>query len=238
MRLLFITIFFLFQLFCSGQALLKDQASGLSYIVRNADNPRVVVVLIHGYGSNEKDLYSLSGIFPNDVMLVFPRGPIAYSNTSFSWYDIGFKADGNHERNMDQAYQSNKQLVMFIESISNTYLLPQSKLVVGGFSQGAILSVNMCVENPHLMDGVIGLSGTLLHESVLPINGLSEQYKEIHVFYAHGTNDKLLPIHHGRKVKELLINCGVQLDYREYTIEHTIQQNEIKDLISWFNSYF
>ena len=108
--------------FIIAQELRYETKSNLNYIVKEVANAKNLVVLIHGYGSNEKDLFSFANRFPQSTV-VCVRGPITKSNNAYSWYDIEFKSDGNHGRNLNQALQSETMLFQFISTIKNKYLV-------------------------------------------------------------------------------------------------------------------
>lgn len=219
-----------------GQQLLKENVSGLEYLIKKGTG-NDVVILLHGYGSNEKDLFSFAQYFPAETTVICPRGAISYSPTSFSWYDIQFKQDGNHLRNMEQAKQSAYKIELFL-SIIKMELNINGSTVIGGFSQGAIMSINLAMEKPELIDGVIGMSGTLLHEKLSPNPNYYNDYKNLNVFYAHGTQDQLLPIAHGLNCKKLLEKAQVNLTYNEYPIAHTISNEELQDILNWYKANF
>jgi phospholipase/carboxylesterase len=234
-----LTLLLLIALSCfqlNAQQVIKDDTSGLEYLIKKGNNGNVII-LMHGYGSNEKDLFSFAKYFPEGTTIVCPRAPITYSPTSFAWYDIEFKADGNHQRNLEQGLASAATIERFVTSIKKQYSITGTT-VVGGFSQGAIMSINLAINNPKLINGVIGLSGTLLHENLKPNESLKSEYCKLKVFYGHGIKDELLSIKHGRFCKKLLNNAGVQLTYKEYPIQHSISQQEVQDLMLWYMTNF
>lgn len=236
-RLLFLLLISISYFTVQAQPLFKDEASGLYYLLKKGDPKKPTVVLLHGYGSNERDLFSFANVFPEGTNIICARGPISYSSSSFAWYDIQFRNDGNHQRNIDQAYASVEKITGFLQSVLKNNGLT-GKIILGGFSQGAIMSLYLAINQPTLMNGIIGMSGTLLEENLKPISANKKQYETLKVYYAHGTNDQLLPITHGRKCKQLIDDAEMQLSYYEYPITHTISQQEVKDMVEWFNTNF
>ena len=238
MRLKFIA-FLLFISFiglgCSASQLLHEPKSNLNYIVRDAGENSNLLILIHGYGSNENDLFSLAKRFPKTTV-VCVRGPISMSANSFCWYDIEFKPDGNHGRNLNQALQSETMLLQFISAIEEKY--KASKTIVGGFSQGAIMSAQIALTHPESVDGIVCISGMLLSENTKAIDSLTKQYKAIKAFYGHGTLDQVLSIDKGRKCSAVIRKSGMQLTYKEYPIKHQISGQELNDIEIWYKINF
>lgn len=217
-----------------AQELRTDDFSGLKYLAKEGQGGNLLI-LLHGYGSNEADLFSFKDHFQNTTVLS-PRGPITYSSTSFSWYDIQFKSAGNHERNMKQAHESIEKIILFIDAMREKY--KPTNIIVGGFSQGAIISVELALYHPEKVDGIIGLSGALLEENLKAQPQNVELCKNVHAFYAHGTNDELLPIEKGRRCRDAMKAYHINLTYKEYPVKHHISQQELDDIKVWFRDTF
>ena len=238
MRFKIVTIF-LFLLyswsFIAAQKLRNEPISNLNYIVKEIANAKNLIILIHGYGSNEKDLFSFANRF-SQTTVVCVRGPITKSTNAYSWYDIEFKSDGNHVRNLNQALNSETMLFQFISAIENRY--KPDKTIVGGFSQGAIMSAQIALSRPEAIDGIICISGMLLSEKTKPNSEHKEQYKKLKAFYGHGTEDQVLTIDKGRKCSAELTKSGIELTHKEYSIKHQISPQELKDIELWYKSNF
>jgi phospholipase/carboxylesterase len=220
---------------CSAQETQLEPKSNLNYIVNEGGSNSNLLVLIHGYGSNEKDLFSFKNKFPNTTV-VCVRGPKKMSAKSYSWYDMEFKPDGNHRRNLNQALQSETMLLQFISAIEDKY--KTDKTIVGGFSQGAIMSAQIALSHPESVDGIICISGMLLSEYLAPLSKFNNQYKLIKAFYGHGTIDNVLTIDKGRRCSAIIKKSGMQLTSKEYPIKHQISPQEIGDIEKWYNDNF
>ena len=98
-----------------------------------------LIILIHGYGSNERDLFSLIDYFPNDAFVVSLRAPLKLFNDSYAWYDIylnGHKKFYDHKA----AALVRDELFKFIKNLSKNQNIDSENITLIGFSQGAILS--------------------------------------------------------------------------------------------------
>ena len=108
--------------------------------IRDSKTP--LLVLLHGYGSNEQDLFSFVPTLPEDWLIVSFRAPLSTAYEGFSWYDIDLM---NQENRIDVP-QAKKSLEMILESImkiSNHYGLTENETHLVGFSQGGILGLSL-----------------------------------------------------------------------------------------------
>ena len=214
------------------QQLIKDSSSKLNYIESKSQNSSNTIIMIHGYGSDEKDLFGFRTYFPNSDFYCV-QGPITLGVNSFSWYKITFNKDGSKERDLIQAQSSLKQLAEFIATVKNN---TTNKIIIGGFSQGAILSLQLAIEYPKLMNGVICFSGMPWSETGTTSKTID--HAKIKAFYGHGVQDNVLPISEGRKCKNIITESGMNMTYKEYAMNHQIIEQEIKDVIEWYRSNF
>src|SRR6218665_2877950 len=98
------------------------------------------LLLLHGYGSNEEDLFSFASELPEEYYVISARAPFDMSYGSYAWYAINFDADENKFSDLDQARQSRDLIIKFIDELVATYPLDASQATLIGFSQGCILS--------------------------------------------------------------------------------------------------
>ena len=104
-----------------------------------------LLLLLHGFGSNESDLHSFANYLPENHYIVSIRAPFKLPNGGFAWYNISFDKDMNKFNDQDQAKDSIKMIINFIEELSNKYLIDKDKISLLGFSQGTILSYALCL---------------------------------------------------------------------------------------------
>ena len=159
---------------------------------------RKAVVLLHGVGSNEKDLFSLSNQLPDNWFVISPRGPFTIGQDRYAWYQVDFST-GKPIINAEQEKQSRKLIIDFIKEIKQE--LKIDEIYLGGFSQGAIMSYSLGLTHPDEIQGIISLSGRLL-EAIKPFVKNDAYLKEVKVFVAHGIRDNTLPVHYVREAKE------------------------------------
>ncbi|MBM9548258.1 esterase [Leptospira sp. 201903074] len=206
----------------------------LEYLVREpkvpTENPPLLL-LLHGVGSNEEDLFSLTNYLPESLLVVSIRGPLTLGRDSYGWYEVLFTT-GHPKINLEQEGESRKLLLNFLEYLKLNYKFDESNVWIGGFSQGAIMSYSIGLLHPEKVKGIIALSGRLLEENKAQVI-VSEKILDKKIFISHGINDRVLSVEYARSVKGYLESIGVHPHYQEYEEGHSINREMLKDLIQW-----
>ena len=187
------------------------------------------IILLHGVGSNEQDLFGLAELLPEDCYIISARGQFTLAEGRYAWYNVDFSS-GKPVYNAQQELSSRKVIGEFIDQVKSKYNLEE--VYVGGFSQGAIMGYTVGLLNPKDVQGVIALSGRLLEE-IKPVVTKNEDLQKLKIFIAHGIQDNTLPIGYARTAKSYLEGLQVQVSYHEYEMGHQISPAVITDLNSW-----
>ena len=204
----------------------------LHYLIKEPQKKAVknkAIILLHGVGSNEQDLFNLAEQLPDDYFIISPRGQFTLGPGRYAWYNVDFST-GKPVFNAQQELSSLKIILDFINQVKLKYQLDE--VYVGGFSQGAIMSYTIGLLNPKDIKGVIALGGRMLEE-IKPIVTRNEDLKKLRVFISHGTQDNTLPVGYARAAKNYLEGLPVQLSYHEYEIGHQISPAVLADLNKW-----
>lgn len=232
MKKLLVLLVAVLTIFAAKAQLQTDLA--LPYLVKapkKADNKTILIVLLHGYGSNEADLISLADQLPPNAIVLSARAPITLRQNSYAWYNIdGPGAAGSHT---DETFKSLALAGQFIEQATKKYKIPASRVYVGGFSQGAIMSLDIALTHPELIHGAIVMSGRLQDE-IKAKTVTTDRVNKVNIFIAHGTEDKVIPIAKGRDEKAWLDSKHIRYEYHEYPMVHTISPEELADIQKWF----
>lgn len=199
-------------------------------LVKSANAP--VIILLHGVGSNEEDLFSLANHLPNNFWVISARAPIRLGAHSFAWYQVDFST-GKPVFDVAQQENSRTILINFIDEIKAKYAVG-GKVYLGGFSQGAIMSYSVGLSRPDLVNGIAVMSGRLLEETK-PLVTAKDKVQALKVFISHGTNDPVLNIQYARSGFEYLKTLGIQPAYKEYLETHTISKEMLADLVQWLS---
>ncbi|WP_185860759.1 alpha/beta hydrolase [Blattabacterium cuenoti] len=211
--------------------LLKNQLS-IKHIIKKTLNgtENTLFLMIHGYGSNEKDLFFLKKDLPKNFFIISIQGFYSLGIEKYSWYDIDFD---NKKKfiNIIQAQKTIKRISSFIHEAIKEYQLKKNQAWICGFSQGAILSYAIAFKNSDQIKKVIALSG-YIENSILPkkIN----YYNDLEFFISHGKYDNIIPINWAKKGLKLLKQKKIlSLFYKEYESGHVLNNINYQDLINW-----
>jgi phospholipase/carboxylesterase len=187
------------------------------------------IVLLHGVGSNEQDLFGLADSLPEDLLIISARGLFTLGHGRHAWYNVDFST-GKPVIKPEQEAISRKAIIAFLEQVKEKYKLDE--IYLGGFSQGAIMSYSVGLTVPHLVNGIVVLSGRLLEE-IKPLVTKNGDLKKLEVFIAHGVQDGTLPIHYAREAKVYLQTMGIKLSYHEYQSGHQVSEQVLEDVNMW-----
>ncbi len=234
MRNVILILFFVAKL-CGQQI-----STSLSYSVQlpqvKTKHP-AVLILLHGYGSNEADLLPLAKqIAP--VMLSFSlRAPNSTGRGGFCWYQLEFLADQKFKYDYNEALKSKQQILEFISKACKAYQADSTKVYLIGFSQGAIMSYELALSAPAKIKGVMALSGRMMPETA-QLKTDEQKLKQVRFFIAHGFSDTVIKEADGRAAYTFLQRFKLpRLVYKTYNMPHTISQDELNDLRLWLNGY-
>jgi phospholipase/carboxylesterase len=201
----------------------------LIHKLRPAPGPDpTLLLLLHGYGSDESDLFALAPYLDENYLIASVRAPRQYP-PGFGWYDIGFTQAGIQ---VDETHlpASAGEVLTFLETLKETH--PFGPVALLGFSQGAAVSLYLMLTHPELFVGVAALSGhvpSVGWENRAENSALAGKP----IFVAHGTRDLVVPLAAGRDAQQKLATLTVSLTYREYPMTHEISGETLSDLTEW-----
>lgn len=208
-------------------------SSALHYVVRKPkkaiDSPPLLV-LVHGYGSNELDLFSFAEELPDELLIVSLRAPYEMGYGGYAWYAITLDATNNKHSDLDQARASLQRIAALIDEVKDLYNTAEDKTFLLGFSQGAILSYALSFNYPNKVQHVVALSG-YINEDLMPLTtptNISTDY-----YISHGIVDQVLPVEWARKAPVILNNIGLQNVYSEYPVGHGVAPQNFYSFKNW-----
>jgi phospholipase/carboxylesterase len=207
----------------------------LDYLIREPKiklNKNPLILLLHGYGSNEDDLFSFAAELPDEYYIISARAPYDLQYGSYAWYAINFDADENKFSDNEQARSSRDLIAGFIDELTTNYPIDSSKISLLGFSQGAVLSYAVALSHPEKIQKVIALSG-YLSEAIFEKDYLKNDLSKLKIFASHGTADQVIPVDWARKTKPFLDKLGIASVYKEYPIGHGISPQIFSDFKNW-----
>lgn len=207
----------------------------LEYLIREPKikqekNP--LLLLLHGYGSNEADLFSFASELPDEYYIISARAPYDLQYGSYAWYAINFDADQNKFSDFEQAKVSRDLIATFIDELIKIYPIDVKNITLVGFSQGSILSYAVALSHPEKVKNVIALSG-YISEPIFEENYKNNDFSNLNVFASHGTVDQVIPVEWARKTKPFLDNLGIESTYKEYPVGHGVAPQNFYDFKNW-----
>ena len=204
-----------------------------------------VIVLCHGFGAPGEDLVSFGEVLrlPSDVRWVFPAAPLelemGYGGDSRAWWMIDMARLDRELRagrgasltkdEPDGLPAARDALLSVLAAIPDALGAP-SKLILGGFSQGAMLSCDVALSTAVPLAGLVLLSGTVVGEPRWRAAARTGARKGLPVFQSHGTYDPVLPFAGAELLRDLLIEGGASVKFTRFDGQHEIPPPALRDL--------
>ena len=203
----------------------------LDHLVRPAaGEPEGALVLLHGRGTSERDLFPLLDVFDPDRRLVgvTPGGPLALPPGGRHWYAIR-RVGAPPPETFLPTYE---RLTRWFDALPEAIGVPADRTVVGGFSQGAVMSyaVGLGAGRP-APAGILAMSGFMPTVEGFELD--TGDRKGFRVAMAHGERDDIIGVEWGRDARDRLSAAGADVLYRESAMPHTIDPRVIPDLSQW-----
>ena len=185
-----------------------------------------LLILLHGYGSNEADLFSLAPYFPDDFHIVSLRAPLSLS-FGYAWFPIHFDAAMERWTDEKEIHTAISYINDFIDTYPSSSAIDSGKVYLMGFSQGAMLSLSLGLTH-NSTQGIAALSGYLDHRLEKPTASRS-----LPIYISHGSADEVVPYAWAKQSVEQLKDFGYQPEFHTYTQGHGINQENLDTLIQW-----
>lgn len=227
-----------------AQMKLKQMGRLQALDLRTSDSQRepdtLVFVCCHGYGADAFDLAPLAAEARRfGVGWVFPQGPlevpIGPMMSGRAWFpiDVGrferaAMSGSYRELTRDEPQGLDRacdQLLSLIESLG----VPSERVVVGGFSQGAMLASHLVFARGFAARGLVALSGSIMAQEKWEF-GLRQPGMPREVFQSHGASDGILPVDVARDLRDLMVTHGIDVDYIEFRGGHEIPMEVLHGL--------
>ncbi|RME87957.1 MAG: esterase [Candidatus Hydrogenedentota bacterium] len=225
------------------------QIANLTTFFIEAENPEQVILLLHGYGANGQDLMPIANMLElhKKTTFIFPQGPVvipfAPGYEGYAWFPIDqlaleqamatgqFRDYRNIRPNgLDEAQS---KLSNFIHEIQRMY--PNTEIILGGFSQGAMMSADYIFHGKNLIRKLLFLSGTLLSKDTWK-KGMQEFTGQLSVFQSHGKFDPLLSYEYALEFKQMLEEAKIPVQFCSFPGQHEIPLEVIQQLSDFLNN--
>lgn len=202
----------------------------LPHLIRPAaGDPAGALVLFHGRGTSEHDLYPLLDALDPERRLVgaTPRGPLVLPPGGAHWYvvrDIGFPDRETFTASYDLASS-------WLDALAEETEIPPERTVIGGFSQGAVMSWALGLGRGRPRPaGIVALSGFIPTVDSFELDSTPPLPP---VAIGHGAYDPIISVDWGRKAKALLEEAGAEVLYKESPMPHSVDPSFVVELQPW-----
>jgi phospholipase/carboxylesterase len=193
-----------------------------------------LLLLLHGYGSNEEDLFSFASELPEEYYVISARAPFDMMYGSYAWYAINFDADENKFSDIGQARASRDIIANFIDELIAEYPIDADNVTLIGFSQGCILSYAVALSYPEKVQRVVAMSGYFNPE--IAVDDYTENdFSKLKIFASHGTVDQVIPVEWARKSIPILQVLGIEIVFKEYMVGNGVAPQNFFDFKHWLS---
>lgn len=183
--------------------------------------PHGLIVILHGWGANAEDLMSLAPMLHlPEYQFIFPQAPFPHPQSPLgrAWYAL-------ETPEYKGLTETQNQVREWLESLEASTGVPLSKTILGGFSQGGAMALDVGRYFP--LAGLISLSG-YLHFSPEPLH-----HPLSPVLIVHGKQDPVVPVEAAQQARNVFQQLGAQVEYQEFNMGHEIRP-EVLGLIRSF----
>ena len=204
----------------------------LAQRLRPADgDPEGALVLLHGRGTDENDLFPLLDELDPDRRLLgaTARGPLSLPPGGSHWYVIRQVGSPDPE-----TFHATYALAGgWLDGLLAEHGIPPERAILGGFSQGAAMThaLGLGAGRPRLA-GLIALSGFIPQVEGFELGDVTG----LPVAIGHGIYDPVISVEFGREARDRLIQAGADVTYRESPMPHTIDPAFLAELRPWVSA--
>lgn len=191
------------------------------------DEEHPLLVLLHGFGSDERDLMAIRPYIDPTWAVVTIRAPFA-EGSGFRWYALRSLQSPDLEE-MEQALNALKK--WFSGLTVRFPHVPPHKVIVGGFSQGGVMALHLGLYQPLREIGGVSVLSGYLPDPPSP----DTSWRRLPVFWGHGLSDQVLPYALAHKAHEILSRHNIEITFRSYAMGHEVIEEELHDLMQWLN---
>ena len=154
--------------------------------------PKNAVILCHGYGGDGKDISILAGYWRTylpDTIFICPDAPekCEASPSGFQWFDL---TDQDPEQILSKSLVAENKLNKLIDEVKESYNLLANQIIIGGFSQGSMISLQTGIKRKDKINSILGYSGKIIDLEHLSKNIVSRP----NIFLMHGDIDQVVPV--------------------------------------------
>ena len=210
----------------------------LKHVIRESSirsDKAPLLIMLHGYGSDENDLFSFSSELPEELFIISLKAPYSLEPFGHAWYAINFDSEQNKWSNTEQAIKSRDLVTKFIDEAIEHYPVKKDNITLLGFSQGTVLSYAIALMYPEKVKNIIALSG-YIDQDLLPDQADVNRYKHLDFYCSHGSEDQVIPVDWARKAQPFLNSLNIKNRYSEFPVGHGVAPQNFFELKEWLKN--
>lgn len=206
----------------------------LQHIIRESSLKKnaPLLIMLHGYGSDENDLFSFANELPEEFFIISAKAPYPMQPFGNAWYAINFDADKGKWNDNEQAKASVELISNFIDEATNNYPVNKNNVTLLGFSQGSILSYAVALTYPKKVQNIVALSGYINHD-ILPEDIKLQNYSNLDFYCSHGSVDQVIPVDWARQTQPFLNSLNIKNTYSEFPVGHGVAPQNFYEFKDW-----
>lgn len=212
----------------------------LEYLIRPSaaeKGPFPALFMLHGYGSNEADLFSFADELPPELCIISFRAPFEIQPFGNAWYAINFESSQGKWNDIPQAIQSRELVLQTIDTAIAEYHLDPKHINLLGFSQGSILSYSLALSYPDRIKSLIALSG-YVDQEMIKSNFEAADLSQLQIYASHGQVDPIIPSAWAQESVQFLKSHGIGVTYEEYPVGHGVSAANLNAFKRWISDRF
>ncbi|MCR8961336.1 phospholipase [Variovorax sp. S2] len=194
-----------------------------------------LLVLMHGVGSNEQDLFGLARLMPPQFHVLSLRAPYVLSPDAYAWFEFQVLANGERHINEEQERESRFLVGEMIASASQQLGVPPERVVVGGFSQGGIMALSLLLTQPAKVRAAMVWHSRLLPQ-VVPHIAPPEAFEGKALWVSHGSADNVIAPSAAQATRELARGLPLALSGADFPGGHEIRPAELQGTLAWLQA--
>lgn len=191
-----------------------------------------LLVLMHGVGSNEQDLFGLAPYLPAHFHVVSLQAPFVMGQGAYAWFDFSIQPNGERIINEPQEAQSRALVAQTVTQAAQQLGIAPERVVVGGFSQGGIMALSLLLTQPELLHAAMVWHSRLLAQ-VVPLTAPASALQGRKLWLSHGLQDNVIPLAQAHAIARHVETLPVEMTYQEFAGAHEIRQPELAATVEW-----
>lgn len=205
--------------------------------IETGANPATSIIWLHGLGADGNDFAPIVpelDLPKTAIRFVFPHAPVQSVTINAgmrmrAWYDI---ADGAIRREDERGVRASQALIETLIGREKERGTKAERLVLAGFSQGGAIALQTGLRHAERIAGIMALSTYVPIAEHLPAEA-SPANRKVPIFMAHGSFDPVIPLARAQESRKLLQSLGYALEWREYSMPHSVCPEELADIGAW-----